>query len=91
VPSAGPVINQVLEGIHGAFSLATAQTFWLGVVGSVIAVVAAVAIKEIPLRSSNAEPAFGEAPAASPATVRASTPAAGTAQATGTTPSPTTD
>ena len=72
-----------------AFSLAVAQTFWIGVAGSVIAVVAAVAIKEIPLRCSNAEPAFGEAPAASPAAVRASTQAAGTAQATRTTPSPT--
>ena len=27
----------MVEGIHGAFSLATAQTFWLGVVGSIIA------------------------------------------------------
>jgi hypothetical protein len=90
-PEAQVLIPNIVEGVHGAFSLATAQTFWLGVVGSVIAVVAAVAIKEIPLCSSNAEPAFGEAPAASPATVRASTPAAGSAQATGTTPSPTTD
>ena len=36
-----PVIAQIVEGIHGAFSLATAQTFWLGVVGSIVAVVAA--------------------------------------------------
>jgi EmrB/QacA subfamily drug resistance transporter len=51
-----PYIDAMVEGIHGAFSLATAQTFYLGVVGSVIAVVAAVAIKEIPLRASNAAP-----------------------------------
>ena len=29
--------TQIVEGIHGAFSLATAQTFWLGVAGSVVA------------------------------------------------------
>ena len=46
----------MVEGIHGAFSLATAQTFWLGVVGSIIAAVAAVAIKEIPLRTTNEAP-----------------------------------
>jgi EmrB/QacA subfamily drug resistance transporter len=51
-----PFIGSMVEGIHGAFSLATAQTFWLGVAGSSVALVAAVAIKEIPLRSSNAEP-----------------------------------
>jgi len=51
-----PFITQIVEGIHGAFSLATAQTFWLGVVGAIIAALAAVAIKEIPLRSSNTAP-----------------------------------
>jgi EmrB/QacA subfamily drug resistance transporter len=56
VPSAAPVIDLVLEGIHGAFSLATAQTFWLGVAGAIVATLAAVAIKEIPLRASNAAP-----------------------------------
>ena len=48
-----PYIDAMVEGIHGAFSLATAQTFWLGVVGSIAAVVAASAIKEIPLRTTN--------------------------------------
>ena len=32
-----PFIGAMVEGIHGAFSLATAQTFWLGVVGAVVA------------------------------------------------------
>ena len=90
-PLLEPLISNIVEGIHGAFSLATAQTFWLGVVGSIIAVAAAVAIKEIPLRASNAEPAVGESPAFSPAAVRAPTPVAGTAQATVKSPSPTTD
>jgi EmrB/QacA subfamily drug resistance transporter len=56
VPSAGPVIDLVLQAIHGAFSLATAQAFWLGVVGSIMAFLAALAIKEIPLRTSNQAP-----------------------------------
>ena len=56
----------MVEGIHGAFSLATAQTFWLGVVGSVIALIAAVAIKEIPLRTTNEAPVPAAAAAAAP-------------------------
>ncbi len=51
-----PVVPAMVEGIHGAFSLAVAQTFWLGVVGAAVAAVAAVAIKEIPLRATNAAP-----------------------------------
>jgi hypothetical protein len=51
-----PFIGAMVEGVHGAFSLATAQAFWLGVVGSIVAGVAALAIKEIPLRTSNEAP-----------------------------------
>ena len=55
VPGGRPAVHRPTwsKGVHGAFSLATAQTFWLGVVGSVVALVAAVAIKEIPLRTTN--------------------------------------
>ena len=56
-----PVISKMVEGIHGAFSLAVGQTFWLGVFGAVVAALAAVAIKEIPLRTSNEQPAYSEA------------------------------
>ena len=35
------VHRQHRQGIHGAFSLAVAQTFWIGVVASILAVVAA--------------------------------------------------
>jgi EmrB/QacA subfamily drug resistance transporter len=72
-------IPAIIEGIHGAFSLATAQTFWLGVVGSVVALIAAVAIKEIPLRTSNEAPvptraiSDGPAPVGKPESVSAST------------------
>ncbi|MEO8436969.1 MAG: MDR family MFS transporter [Chloroflexota bacterium] len=49
-------IPAIIEGIHGAFSVATAQSFWLGVVGAALAFVAALAIKEIPLRTTNEAP-----------------------------------
>jgi EmrB/QacA subfamily drug resistance transporter len=76
-PQAQVLIPNIVEGIHGAFSLATAQTFWLGVVGAVVAAVAALAIKEIPLRATNEAPVptvaiddaqAATAPAAKPAT-----------------------
>jgi EmrB/QacA subfamily drug resistance transporter len=56
-----PFIGAMVEGIHGAFSLATAQTFWLGVLGSIAALVAAVAIHEIPLRHHNEAPVPAQA------------------------------
>ena len=58
------MIPQIVEGIHGAFSLATAQTFYLGVFGAIVSIIAAVAIKEIPLRTSNEQPTYSEAAAA---------------------------
>ena len=62
-----PVIPQMIQGIHGAFSLAVGQTFWLGVAGAIVAGVAALAIKEIPLRTSNEQPTYsGAAPAGTP-------------------------
>ena len=85
-PAAAPFVDLLVEGIHAAFSLATAQTFWLGVGGSIIAVVAAVAIKEIPLRATNDEPVPTTSAAAG------ATPSEGkTAQAPGTRPAPTVD
>jgi EmrB/QacA subfamily drug resistance transporter len=73
-----PFIGAMVEGVHGAFSLATAQTFWLGLIGSVVALLAAVAIKEIPLRTSNEAPvpaqtAAGAAPSSKPEPVSANT------------------
>jgi MFS family permease len=80
-PEAQALIPNIIQGIYGAFSLATAQAFWLGVVGSVLALIAAVAIKEIPLRTTNESPvpvpaapvAGSVAPAAKPEPVTAST------------------
>jgi hypothetical protein len=61
IPAAGkafvePYIGNIVAGIYSAFSMAVAQTFWLGVFGSVVAVVAAIAIKEIPLRTTAGAP-----------------------------------
>jgi EmrB/QacA subfamily drug resistance transporter len=56
VPAVAPYVDNVVSAIHSAFSLATAQTFWLGVVGAIVAAAAAVAIKEIPLRATNDAP-----------------------------------
>ena len=76
-PEAQVIIPNIVEGVHGAFSLATAQTFWLGVFGAAVATVAALAIKEIPLRHTNEDPIptvaiddaqAAKAPAAKPAT-----------------------
>jgi len=72
VPSTVPYTDLIVDAIHGAFSLATASTFWLGVVGAIVAALAAVAIKEIPLRSTNAAPVAvaeaGVAPGTKPVT-----------------------
>jgi EmrB/QacA subfamily drug resistance transporter len=62
-PQFQSAIPLIVDGIHGAFSLATAQTFWLGVIGAVVSFVAALAIKEIPLRATNSDPVHDEAAA----------------------------
>jgi EmrB/QacA subfamily drug resistance transporter len=84
-----PFIDAMVQGIHGAFSLATAQTFWLGVIGSIAAAVAAVAIHEIPLRSSNAAPVPTAAAAGAKAAAGGPKPA--TESASTAKPTPTTD
>ena len=45
-----PFIPNIVAGIHQAFSLAVAQTFFIGVVAAAIAAVAAAAMAELPLR-----------------------------------------
>jgi hypothetical protein len=45
-----PFVPNIVAGIHQAFSLAVAQTFFIGVVAAAIAAVAAAAMREIPLR-----------------------------------------
>src|SRR4051812_15035151 len=45
-----PFIPNIVNGIHQAFSLGVAQTFWVGVVAAAIAALSAAAMREIPLR-----------------------------------------
>ena len=60
-------VEAIVQGIYGAFSLAVAQTFYLGVFGALVALIAALAIKELPLRASNSAPVSAAAPAGRPA------------------------
>ena len=65
-----PFIPNIVAGIHQAFSLAVAQTFWLGVAGSAVAAIAAAMMTEHALRTSNSE-----APAGQPASAGTGRPA----------------
>jgi len=58
-----PFIPQIVAGIHQAFSLAVAQTFWIGVASAIVAAMAAAFMIEHPLRAG----APVTAPAAAPA------------------------
>jgi len=55
-----PFIAQIVAGLHQAFSLGVAQTFWIGVAAASVAAVAAAFMIEHPLRAG--------APATAPAT-----------------------
>jgi EmrB/QacA subfamily drug resistance transporter len=58
-----------LDGFHRALTIAIGNSIWLGVIASVVALVAAFALKEIPLRRTLQSPAAAPAtPAGSPAT-----------------------
>ena len=62
VPSAGPYKDAVVSGIHEAFSLGVAGTFWIGVGAAIISALAATTMVEHALRTSR-----GPAPVAQPA------------------------
>ncbi len=70
-PDLAPFVGGIVAGIHSAFSLAVAQTFWIGVLGAAIAAVAAAAMIELPLRQANSVPAG--VPASGGATTAAAT------------------
>jgi len=68
-PAVEPFITNIVSGIHGAFSLAVAGTFWIGVIAAVVAVLAAVAMQELSLRRTAgpmARPGGAPAPATTP-------------------------
>ncbi len=45
-----PVVPNLVDGIHRAFSLGVASTFWVGVVAAVLAALAAATMRELALR-----------------------------------------
>jgi len=51
-PQAAPIVDAIVAGIHEAFSLAVASTFWLGIGGALVAAVVVLFLKEVPLRST---------------------------------------
>jgi len=79
-----PFIGNIVDGIHQAFSLAVAQTFWIGVAGAAIAAVAAAMMREMALRTQNVPvraPAAGAAGAGASVTAGAPAMPAGAAEA----------
>ena len=52
-PLVEPLIPNIVASIHDAFSLAVAGTFVIGVVATLLAFVAAIAMRELPLRSTH--------------------------------------
>ncbi len=53
-PFIEPYIANIVAGIHQAFSLGVAQTFWIGVGAAIVAALAAAGMRELTLRSSHA-------------------------------------
>jgi EmrB/QacA subfamily drug resistance transporter len=53
--SVEPLIPAIEGGIHQAFSIAVSSAFQIGVVTTILAFVAALAVRELPLRTSNVE------------------------------------
>jgi hypothetical protein len=47
-----PFITNIVEGIHAAFSLAVAQTFWIGVAAAIVSAIFAALMVEHPLRAT---------------------------------------
>jgi len=63
-----PLIPTIVGGIHQAFSIAVSTTFQIGVVTTILAFLAALAVKEIPLRrTAGAEVPVTPGPGGAPA------------------------
>ena len=56
------LIPAIVKGVHEAFSIAIASTFWIGIGGAIIAAVLVLFLHEVPMRETFAM----EAPASSP-------------------------
>jgi EmrB/QacA subfamily drug resistance transporter len=50
--SIAPLIPNIVDGIHQAFSIALASTFWVGIVGALVGAAAVAFLKEAPMRQT---------------------------------------
>jgi len=66
--SIAPLIPNIVDGIHQAFSIALASTFWVGIVGALVGAAAVAFLKEAPMRQTfeMTEPADEPAQLAAP-------------------------
>jgi EmrB/QacA subfamily drug resistance transporter len=51
-PAVEPLIPNIVAGIHEAFTIAMASTFWVGIVGALIAAVLVLFLQEVPMRQT---------------------------------------
>jgi len=59
-----PVIPNIVHGIHEAFAIALGSTFWVGIVGALLAAVLVLFLQEVRMRETfEVEQPAGEAPA----------------------------
>ena len=63
-PMIEPFITNIVQGIHQAFSLGVAQTFWVGVGAAIVAALAAASMHELALRTSSAPQSTSDSAAA---------------------------
>ena len=65
-PIIEPLIPNIVQGIHEAFSLAVASTFWVGIVGALVGAVVVLFLHEEPMRETFEMEAPASAPEWSP-------------------------
>ena len=51
-PIVEPLIPNIVQGIHDAFSIALASTFWVGIAGALIAAACVLFLQEVPMRET---------------------------------------
>ena len=51
-PTVAPIIPTIVNGIHEAFSIALASTFWIGIGGALLAAFLVLFLKEVPMRTT---------------------------------------
>jgi EmrB/QacA subfamily drug resistance transporter len=51
-PEAQALITAIVMGVHEAFSIAIASTFWIGIAGAIVAAVLVLFLHEVPMRQT---------------------------------------